>query len=1417
MKKLSKLLPMILAVLFAAQQIQPALAASGTSQETGSEDTQISQPVSNDDSVRVRVNGKGTLQAVKEGEKVTVNLGPAEGYYLAQVRYSYTENGKTVWKQIPRQADIYSCEFSMPADTVTVYADYISVQWDGTVDLTWYDPEADTYELDYAAQLAGAAALCNGLFNDYPTAASTDSSGKAIQVPDVDAEGHSKCADGSNYYTMKDIDGDGIATVVVGDLSQVTVKKKKASSGTYNVTTTNEFWEGQEHFTGKTVRIGADMDLGGTWTDTYTGNASASDPTAAKVSGKLTEKNWSGPNYMPIGGQYCMDKANGYTRLGSYFNGTFNGQGHIIYNLYLNRHVDTGEFGNCQGIGLIGALGTLDANKIDLAKPVVENIAVDGMIYGNRMNGGIVGHNCYSTLSTVKNCVNFASIHNTDAKGNGGIVGAGYENLSVQNCVNYGFIYTGYNKNAGGIIGLSEGEAKNCYTMGYIWGETTNGTNREAAQSLGTNNGGALWTNCYYLAGSSSAVKNPAVYGGTTGSTIYEKAGTDVFRSADFLKSLNGTTRAFVASSANTDMFSVNFIRALQQVHSIGATLEALDASGTPVPRVFLRNDTSHVTGFSVEGTPETSYVEGQKFDAGSYKIWANYDDGTREEVTDYTVTYASADGTENTGAFQITDDSQETETQSVMLNGTVGDKTFQFAVSELTVAKKYVEKIQIIRRPDNLLYADGETFDPAGIVVQAVYTNGKKEKIPAYEEGTGYGYTLSKNKGDRLSAADTSVTVSFTYRSRTAEASVPIHVLDTEAPEVIENEEKKTSTAVIASENDLIWFNNQVTTGKNTKLMAELETDLTLTSDWWRPTGLNADGDIQNPYEGTFDGKNHTITVNITEQKSVDYNASALFAALGTTGVVKNLTAAGSIEGNAHTAGIAGSVDGGKIINCVNRASISGSSYAGGIAGELGNAASVLCCINQGTVTAASEYAGGIAGCCDGDGITAASCLNLADASVTGGTSAGGIAGSFQSGNGKILQCENQARISGTETADTSNYHGGIAGTVSAKAVIESCSNTGSVTAEGGSIGGIAGQLQAEGAVISCMNSAEVSNHTSGTSQGAGGIVGLMYGKKAEIRDSYNAGKVGFSVSSGKYCGAVVGKTADLSMVENNYALTGTAAALIVATVSSEAAAENAAFTSTPADPDLLAGIRTEGNQPEAMTAAAAAALEEKAAGIRNYVEQLKQERLKQAEEAANSGKGQEQPVQTQLKAPAAPGGLKAVSSSYSSLKLTWKRSAGASGYEICQKVGSRFKKIKTVSGTSLTVKNLKTGTKYQFRIRAYLRKDQRTAYGKYTATVSAVPALKKVSGVKGKRKGKTTVRVSWKKTAGASGYQILRSVKKSKGYKTVGKVTSGKKVVFTDKKAKKGKKYYYRVRAYRKVSGKTVKGPLSSVRTVK
>ncbi|WP_411328520.1 hypothetical protein [Anaerofustis stercorihominis] len=114
------------------------------------------------------------------------------------------------------------------------------------------------------------------------------------------------------------------------------------------------------------------------------------------------------------------------------------------------------------------------------------------------------------------------------------------------------------------------------------------------------------------------------------------------------------------------------------------------------------------------------------------------------------------------------------------------------------------------------------------------------------------------------------------------------------------------------------------------------------------------------------------------------------------------------------------------------------------------------------------------------------------------------------------------------------------------------------------------------------------------------------------------------------------------------------------------------------------------------------------------------------------------------------------------------------------------------------VNTKKLKDG-KYEFGVFA-LPYDYSTEevldFDKEFASVDIyLKTLKAPTKVKAKA-GKRKVTLSFKKATGGKKYEIYRSTKKTKGYKKVKTTTSNK---FTNKKLKKGKRYYYKVRTVR------------------
>ena len=167
----------------------------------------------------------------------------------------------------------------------------------------------------------------------------------------------------------------------------------------------------------------------------------------------------------------------------------------------------------------------------------------------------------------------------------------------------------------------------------------------------------------------------------------------------------------------------------------------------------------------------------------------------------------------------------------------------------------------------------------------------------------------------------------------------------------------------------------------------------------------------------------------------------------------------------------------------------------------------------------------------------------------------------------------------------------------------------------------------------------------------------------------------------------------------------------------------------------------------------------------------------------------------------------IKTAQSTAKGVKLTWNMAANGTGYIVYRSVnGSSFKKYKTINSLS-TISMVdsgakKSGTKYAYKIYVY-----KSVNGKvYNSAASAVkltyymaaPAWKSL-----KNSSARAITVKYGNTSGATGYQIQYATAKTfKGAKTLN-IAGAKNVSKTVKRLAKNKRYYVRVRSYRK-SGK-------------
>ena len=146
----------------------------------------------------------------------------------------------------------------------------------------------------------------------------------------------------------------------------------------------------------------------------------------------------------------------GWIPIGRYFisfNGTFNGGGHIISNLTINRTAGhQGLFGHIRG-GRVENLG-------------LDNVNINTNNTGNRNYGAIAGE--IGSNSSVVNCYSTGIIRSTSYVG--GLVGYATYNSKIAN--SYSTCVVSGNSHVGGVVGILSYNSivTNCYSTGTVTG-----------------------------------------------------------------------------------------------------------------------------------------------------------------------------------------------------------------------------------------------------------------------------------------------------------------------------------------------------------------------------------------------------------------------------------------------------------------------------------------------------------------------------------------------------------------------------------------------------------------------------------------------------------------------------------------------------------------------------------------------------------------------------------------------------------------------------------------------------------------------------------------------------------------------------------------------------------------------------------
>lgn len=262
----------------------------------------------------------------------------------------------------------------------------------------------------------------------------------------------------------------------------------------------------------------------------------------------------------------------------------------------------------------------------------------------------------------------------------------------------------------------------------------------------------------------------------------------------------------------------------------------------------------------------------------------------------------------------------------------------------------------------------------------------------------------------------------------------------------------------LISSARELNEFAQKVTNGNNyAGQVIKLTNDIAfdgVTINNFTPIGGES---IRQEFAGTFDGCGYTISgIDVTNADN-----AGLFYAIGTSGIVKNVTVKDSYFSGTNAGAIAGR-NTGMILNCRN-----------------------------------------------------------VNSEITGKGNIGGIVGSNNGTNGKVQSCTNSGNVILDEKAlNGSDLFGSIGGVVGRNTGnIYNCCNTGVLTVPvyrtivgSAGVGGVAGYCFVDGTIQNCYNAGMIQG---GGSSNAG-IVGNTYGIVANCYSSEESAPVNFAVMNG-------------------------------------------------------------------------------------------------------------------------------------------------------------------------------------------------------------------------------------------------------------------------------------------------------------
>ena len=291
--------------------------------------------------------------------------------------------------------------------------------------------------------------------------------------------------------------------------------------------------------------------------------------------------------------------------------------------------------------------------------------------------------------------------------------------------------------------------------------------------------------------------------------------------------------------------------------------------------------------------------------------------------------------------------------------------------------------------------------------------------------------------------------------------------------------------------------------------------------------------------FDGTFDGKNHTIygIYMVSEEEA------GLFGYVREARI-QNLSVADSYLKGDDAGAIVANLSESTISLCTNKGTVAGSS-AGGIVGFIwfgGEATTIASCRNEGEVS--GSYVGGIVGEINngpyrGSNYYIENCSNFG--ALSGGIT-GGIVGYVTLGEDTTNTFSLRNNTNGRTVIDGGYYVGGIVGYLNSpgSVAIEKCNNSSNISGKD-YLGGICGWLKGNATFSECYNSGNIYGFAY-----IGGVLGYTYqidNSAQTIKNCFNLGNIDGESSCGgifggaSFYGSSLTKQKDIS-IETSYSI---------------------------------------------------------------------------------------------------------------------------------------------------------------------------------------------------------------------------------------------------------------------------------------